>query len=437
MESNENIKEDYDGIFKNGPWQGHKDHTAGSPYAEDCFVINAGGGEQIAKTLQYNPRRYCAFESLDAFENYNFLNEKIDAMKKSTNIAYKLDKINIMKQVQHKAMRDHPVDEFLDEGVYKTYIDNWIKEVEKSPAKAIKIVLNLHGIEKERFLFMRTSKRFQKKGKKGYVSEPADVRIMNCIYYLLEKISNCSKLKNVNIFCPACYKAKYFATNGPYDYKDDFVKTILIPFSEEMSKKGKKVIYTSNFSEKYEHAKIASVHNVCFNNEINEYSIYDINQKKFVEISPKLEEKDENFYGKYITSNRGNLLQLRYLANIIQSAIDDKALEAKEGKRLLDEITEAIADDRNTKKASDLLNELEKEGFSVDLNSEVSKDYSKFLKKNKLYEIYGTKQFADSIREAKNKKNEILFELKNSNIKFQTENNLKKKSQKDKKCMIF
>ena len=406
MKSNENIKEDYDGIVKDGLFEGHKDHTANSPYAEDCFAINCGG--TLTNTVQYNPARYCAFEALDAFENYLLYNDEINMMKTSDNIRHKIDKINILRQAQHKEMYKHPVDEFLDEKVYKQYIDNFAEQMEKSPAKGVKIVLDFHGDEKDRYLHIRTSKILKKKDEKGYESEIADDRIMNCIKYLLQKISECKKHKNINIVCPACFKAQYYAAQG--GKKTDFIEEILIPFSREMSKKGKKVIYTSNFSKRHKHGTFLSKHFTPFVNEINEYSIYDDNKQSFINIHPELKEEDKALYEKYVPTkgDRFNILQLRYLKNIIELAIKDEALTLEEGKDLFAKINNAICGVCNP---SDVLDELKKKGFSVYLNSEIAKDFSNFLKENRLYDIYGTAEFAQTIREAKKKKNEILFEL--------------------------
>ena len=375
------------GIMKKGIFAGHKDHKTGSPYAEDCFIINC---TEFSGLPQYIQCRYSTFGGLYSGEAISAAKKYIEKSLKKKN----LDNETVQSLKESLKFFNESKDYgYLYEEEYQHCIDTFVENMEKSNANAIKIVFDVHGFE-DNFLYAAMPNN---------ETEVVNEKIIDCLNYLFNKIINSkANKKNINIFKTACYDATYFSYKNS---ETDFVKNTLKNFAKGMSKAGKQVniIYTSNFSKNHEHLS----NNTYFLNYLNKYSVYDYNKEKFVSFSPDLKKiysDEDSFDFESITNCSISFnSDLGALEEEIKKKIKEVEEEIKEVEEEIKEVEEEIKEDEKK------IEEYEKK---IKEDKKKIKEYRKKNEKNPILK----EKMKDSLKEENDyleKMNSSLKEKKN------------------------
>ena len=278
------------GIIQDGHLRGQKDHKEGSPYAEDCFLLDAYYKDSMLD--QYNPERYNVFGYLTSgILRINGIHDKSIQRFKNLMPDYFDD--------SGSGSKFFP-DEYLDEKIYKKRIDEWIEKVRNSKAKAVKVVIYSHGDKASRALWCAQSNSADKINKitKKYdgTVDLYNENAIKCLQYLFEKLTDINK--NINVVNPACYAAEFFDRNGQQS---------IVPMIKDMAKKikqksGKDVIYTCNYSNEASHFRRPK--------SLLRYYIYNDKQKDFVSLSPNFDRDKKHNSQRYSSYTEDRKKQL-------------------------------------------------------------------------------------------------------------------------------
>ena len=271
-----------------------------NPTIEDVFVF---GFDDHSIFNQYNRKRYKTF---GAIFSPDVLKDK--DLDETAKLFFSAQEKTDIRKLRTTTQQKDGMFAFSSEN--KKNIERWIKKAKKSDAKAIKIVLDMHGDEN------------------GYL----DSDVSRELLYLLNKIASDKDLckKNIEIVNKACYAADKFEENtmiSRYNpqifhitHKTTDLMKILTNFARKVKKKSPQtnIVYTSNFSKTEPHGVIRHGDNVIKNeklqnfiyhaNALNHYHKYDPEKKCFIPISKTL----DSFYQKAIYDNN----YLNYLKSI-------------------------------------------------------------------------------------------------------------------------
>ena len=459
-----NIKDDEDdgvpnekGIIQNGPSRGRKDHTENSPYAEDCFLLDLTESSNIK---QYNPDRYSAFGCLSSVAS------KVDSLaiykslenyKKSREIRKKLLKIiksipgylgkdkiilKLFKALNEKEKIDFQIQEdYQNDEIYKKLIDDWIEKVKKSPAKATKVVIDAHS-DSDRILKMLEPYSYKKINKNKNFDYEGDVvlyddSIINCLQYLFNRLKEINK--NINVVNTACYAGEYLN-----EEKNKSIIDLMRETAEETVEKNKKFIYTCNYSQNSVATKKPNFE--PDSKSLHKYMIYDKKKKDFISLTPELKEDCATKYAEYLdkeeidTSLESKIFYQKIKEDDLQQAMAYKLYlqeklknfgDTEEEKNWAEEtidILESAKDRQSIIGVMQTINE-----FSSKENQNGDKMFRKFAQQNPLffrddgimpngvkkyhrrkrsYELFFDNETVDKMKDAKEIKNELLFELK-------------------------
>ena len=405
-EKEQKKKEQKKNIIQDGHFEGMKNHTETSQYAEDCFFFQISNSANAC--LQYSPKRYSAYGTL-------FSNEALKLIKKAKQSCvnnpvlydeYKdFEKLVIDEYEKTKSsIQDYKPDQkedFENEIVFKKFIDKWINDARESSAGAIKIVLNAHGNKNKTFAQNRN------------FSGP--------LIYLLNRIAEDEKLrnKNIEIVNKACYAAHIF----PGKQQIDLVKK-LEKFSNKIKSFNKNVniVYTCNCSDKHIHVNhSASNCSIFFNNAINKYSIFDHKTGLFTPISNELEKFYSNVdnINSYFEYKRGQASFRKEFAYL--SEVKKKLSKDEKNKEEISKIDEVLkTHDRN--KIADFTNRHYKDGGEYIKNTKISKTklldkinamkFHEYETKYRSYRAFFPDEIVQKMDEAKKRKNELMFPYK-------------------------
>ena len=273
-----------------------------NPTIEDVFVFGFAGPETFR---QYNDKRYKTFGAI--FSPDILKNKDLD---KTAELFFSTQEKKDIRNLRKTTQRKDGKFDFSSEN--KANIKRWIKKVKKSNAKAIKIVLDIHG------------------DADGYLKKDVSHELL----YLLNKIAGDKDLckKNIEIVNKACYAADKFKPNtmiSRYNpqifnitHKTTDLMQILTNFARKVKKQSPQtnIVYTNNFSKTEPHEDIWYGDDVIKNeklqnfishaNILNHYHKYDPEKKCFIPISKKI----DSFYQEAIYGN--NYLKAIDMRNI-------------------------------------------------------------------------------------------------------------------------
>ena len=355
------------GILQYGFSRGRKDHTEGSPYAEDCFVVDV---TEIGSMLDVlDPSRYNVFgylssgsarqKGLEFLKSYPVLKKQLEKL-----IPDFFDQTTLL------------FDDYLLPSVYKKRIDDWVEKVKNSRSRAVKIVINSHGSDKDiLYQVMPRSAKYMQDKKYTGLCTPYKPDALNCLKYLFEKLETIDK--NIDIVNNACHAAEYFDIKKTQNILD------LITKAAQNIKKtyGKNIIYTCNFSKncplqwyprglrkysEYKNGKFVSL-NPDFYKDANKKNIksYEKYQQEKYSASKQLTEKKyKKTQFSFIKTKDDELREidlrlgsayLRYIKDTLASYGKSKTEKAF-AKRQIEQIEKALKDEKLAKEKIKLLN---------------------------------------------------------------------------------
>ena len=416
-----------------------------NPTIEDVFVFGFTTPETFS---QYNGKRYKTFGAIfspDMLKNKDF--DKIAELFFSTQEKTDIRKLRTTTQ-QEDGM-------FAFSSENKKNIERWIKKAKKSDAKAIKIVLDVHGYEN------------------GYLANDVSHELL----YLLNKIAGDKDLckKNIEIVNKACYAADEFKPNtmisryNPQIFNITHKKANLMQILTNFARKVKKqspqtnIVYTSILlktnhpvENTTSYDELTNAHIFTHNNSIQRYCIYDKKKCNFIPISETLENfvtshgKIALFLKKYYEEIKNNNNYNNGYSQFFRywRILSSYSTQLKQNKRsndrlqcLLNDIMHAYKEDRLS--LGDMNQFSEKmEEFLQELNLSAT-DLVKHIKNKNDYELFLPEEIVKEIKIAKQTKNDLLLgnkkdvEILNDLNKINPSNKMDKNKKKHKRSNVF
>ena len=240
-----------------------------NPAIEDVFVFGFTRPDTFS---QYNGKKYKTFGAI--FSPDVLKNKDLDKIAK---LFFSAQEKKDIRELRKTPQRQDGKFDFSSKN--KANIKKWIEKVKKSDAKAIKIVLDMHG------------------GEDGYLKNDVSHELL----YLLNKIASDKNLckKNIEIVNKVCYAADKFKPNtmiSRYNpqifhitHKTADLMQILTNFARKVKKQSPQtnIVYTSNFSKTQNHVdtlckddiKNEKLQIIYHKNKLNHYRKYDPKKK--------------------------------------------------------------------------------------------------------------------------------------------------------------